>query len=169
MLTRLTKIYDFFRYDIHQGVHNLIRFFPIVWKFRPWDFCFALIIFKKGLEILSKTIECGNEVDEGRLPKVKAINRAVVLLKNVAEENYIDLAEKDLDLEMSNLPLDFVPSEHGADWFKLKDNRTKEEQEIDKQIFDRSYEIEKEQWEELKNLLFGDENIPGSNMKGWWD
>jgi hypothetical protein len=38
----------------------------------------------------------GNEVDESRLKKVAAMRRVVELIKNYNEDNYIDMAEKEL-------------------------------------------------------------------------
>lgn len=165
----LIKIYDFFRYDIPQGVHNLIRFFPVIWKFRSWDYIYALIVFKKCLEFLSKSIENGYEVDESRLPKADAINKAVVLLNNIIEGNEFELAEQELKMKLSNLPFEFVPCKHDKHLAELKDNRTEEMLKNDKQIYDKSYEIEERQWKELKDILFGNENIPESDMRGWWD
>ena len=44
------NLYVFFRYDLHQGIANLFYFFPVIWRFRRWDFVFQLDVIQRMLE-----------------------------------------------------------------------------------------------------------------------
>lgn len=46
---KIESVYYFFRYDIPCGVHNLISWFPLIWKHRDFDSNFTLLLMKKGL------------------------------------------------------------------------------------------------------------------------
>ena len=44
------NLYVLFRYDLHQGIANLFYFFPVIWRFRRWDFTFQLDVIQRMLE-----------------------------------------------------------------------------------------------------------------------
>lgn len=48
------NLYNFFRYDIHQGIAALIYFFPVIWRFRRWDYSFQLAVIKRMLQNCDK-------------------------------------------------------------------------------------------------------------------
>ena len=54
------KVWDFIRYDIPEGISNLIYFFPIIWNFRKWDYNFQLSVFKHSLIPLRDELIDGN-------------------------------------------------------------------------------------------------------------
>jgi len=52
----LRRIYDFFRYDIHQGVQNLVLFFPVIWYWRGWDYYHDYAVFMRAIELHRRTL-----------------------------------------------------------------------------------------------------------------
>lgn len=44
-------VHDFFRYDLHHGIRNLILFFGAVWKWREWDYVYDYRIFMRAIEL----------------------------------------------------------------------------------------------------------------------
>ncbi|KKM20689.1 hypothetical protein LCGC14_1643000 [marine sediment metagenome] len=116
----IKSIYYFFRSDIPHGIGNLIRFFPAVWKFRPWDYSYTLILLRVGLCYLWQGIDKGMEIDKTRDQKTKQISWVLALLDRHINES--------LKEEMGN-----------------------------------------EEWKELWQIVSGDKDIPGSDMRGWWD
>ncbi len=88
----IRAIYHFFRSDIPYGIGNLIKFFPVVWKFRPWDYGFNLELLRHSLRYLLKTLdEHGMEVDETRIPRVEAIKRVIFLLDHHANGDLLSI------------------------------------------------------------------------------
>jgi len=175
------KTYELFRYD-------LPRFFKNIWRFRKpllnqylFDHHSSLTFLEVSLTHISDNVEKrGNEVDGPRLKKVAAMRRVVELIKNYNEDNYIDMAEKELgELILHDWEFEYVPDKPG--FSQLVDNDTDEERVHNRKVFDRAREIEKQEWDELFVILKGqdytkfDEDIDwyeqfdGSGIKGWWD
>lgn len=163
------NIIDFLRYDLPQGIKNLIFFFPEIWRFRSWDYSYQLSILKKSLERLSNTLEFhGNEVEESRMKKVEKIKRAISILDNQANDNYMSLAEEKMGYKVN------------TDYDIFSNNEPEEIKEANRKIFDLSNSMEQSEWEELWDIIKGeridfnldypDQNLgDGSDMRGWWD
>ena len=112
--------YRFLRYDISHGIGNLVRFFPVVWRFREWDYSFNLNLMLRSLKYTRSCIFTGMEVDETRMQRVEAIDSVIALIDR-----------------------------HNNECLK--------------------WDIECREWKELWQIVSGDEDIPGSDMRGWWD
>ena len=52
----VVRVWDFFRYDIHQGLRNLWLFFPVVWRWRGWDFSYDYVVFMRAIELHRRTL-----------------------------------------------------------------------------------------------------------------
>ena len=175
------KTYELFRYDIPRFVKNIWRFRKPLWNHYWFDHHGTLTFLEIGLTHMSDNVEKrGNEVDEPRLKKVAAMRRAIELIQNYNEDNYIDSAEKELgELMLHDWKFEPVPDKPG--YSQLVDSDTDEEKEHNKKVFNRAREIEKQEWSELFVILKGqdytkfdknidwDKQFDGSGIKGWWD
>ena len=108
------------------------------------------------------------------------MRRAVQLIQNYNQDLYIEMAEKELG-PLFIRDWEFVPE--GNDFYSLKDNLPKNESEHNKKVYDRSHEIEEQEWEELWQILKGQKHsefrklndvawedwFDGSGMNTWWD
>mgnify|MGYP006270727045 CR=1 FL=1 len=175
------KTYEVFRYKIPMFLENLWYFRKELWRFRSWDYTFNLLILKRSLEKTANTLEFyGNEVDGPRMKKVNKIKRVIELINNIDEGHYISRAEAELG-KLKN-----------SDLFSPKDD-TPEEREHNRKVFDRSTEIENNEWDEILSILKGQDHqeyvtlvetnktkdteqrdlweewYDGSGMKHWWD
>ena len=176
------KTYEVFRYKIPMFLKNVWYFKKELWRFRGWDYTFNLEMFARSLEKTVHTLEFyGNEVESTRNKKIQKIKRVIEIIKNIDESRYINLAEKELG-ELKNKDA----------WFDDVED-TPEEKEHNKKVFDRSNELEKQDYEELWQILKGQdyeefrkiydqlsdeekwkhdhwENwYDGSGIKNWWD
>jgi hypothetical protein len=175
------KTYELFRYDLPRFFKNIWRFRKPLWNHYWFDHHSSLTFLEVSLTHISDNVEKrGNEVDGPRLKKVAAMRRVVELIKNYNEDNYIDMAEKELgELILHDWEFEDVPDKPG--FSQLVDNDTDEERVHNRKVFDRAREIEKQEWDELFVILKGqdytkfDEDIDwyeqfdGSGIKGWWD
>lgn len=177
------KTYEFFRYDLHRGIKNILFFWRVIWRFRSWDANFQLRILARSLEPLAHTLEhYGNEVEIPRMKKVAKIKRAIEILKNQTEDNYIEMAEKQLGYEVDCSYGIFAGEEEPQE---VKDANTK--------IFSLSSDIKEKEWRELWRIFEGqnineyimltdrmsreekqkkdhwNEWFDGTDMRGWWD
>jgi hypothetical protein len=175
------KTYELFRYDLPRFFKNVWTFRKALWNHYWFDHHGTLMFLETGLTHISDTVEkYGNEIDESRLKKVDAMRRAIELIKNYNEDNYIDMAEKELgELVLHDWEFEPVPDKPG--YSQLVDNDTDEERVHNRKVFDRAREIEKQEWDELFVILKGqdytkfdkdidwDKQFDGSGIKGWWD
>ena len=175
------KTYELFRYD-------LPRFFKNVWRFRSalcnhywWDYGGSLEFLQISLTHMSDNIEKhGSEVAESRLKKVEKMRRAVQLIKNYREDLYIDMAETELG-ELVLHEWEFEPSPDNPEYFQMIDKDTPEEKEHNMKVYKRAREIEKQEWNELFQILKGQDyskfnkktdwnkQFDGTGLRGWWD
>lgn len=163
------KTLDFFRYGIKNFFRNVYIFRNELYVFQPWEYSFNLRLLRKSLEKTANYLEeCGYEEDISRDKKVKKIKRAIELLTNEVNGNHIDQAEKILGMEVG--PLIF----NRDGMIDLTDD------EDDKKIFELSRKLEHDQWEELFQILKGQDTndqpekkyedwFDGSDMRLWWD
>jgi hypothetical protein len=179
--TWLYKTYSFLRY-------NFPRFCKNIWKFRKalynhyWFDHYGVLTFMEiGLTDMATNIEkYGSEVDSSRLKKVEKMRRVIQLIKNYNDDLYIEMAEKELG-ELTTYEWEFKPSENNPDFFELVDKDTPENKEHNKKIYNRAREIEEQEWNELWEILKGqnynifnkdedfDEQNDGSGIRIWWD
>jgi hypothetical protein len=181
------KIWDFFRYDLPQGIKNIILFWRVVWNYRSWDSRNSLQIFSHSLKLLSKGLEEKSlEVDSSRLKKIAKLNRAIEILDRQASDTYLEYSESKLGYK--------VNTEYG-----IFSNKEEEEplaiKEANQKIFDLSNSLEEGEWLELMTILKGqnhsqfvmlydkaksengentvsddlwDNWFDGSGLKSWW-
>lgn len=168
------KTYSAIRWDIPQFFKNIYQFRKELYSHRWWDYRFTLNMFERSLTILEGGMSTkGMEVNETRDPKVKQMRRALELLKNNREDNYVDRAEA----ELGNLILsdwEFEDTEDGMS--RLLDNDTPKQKAHNRKVFKRAAAIENAEWKELWEIFKGTKNskrygadYDGTDMRGWWD
>jgi hypothetical protein len=172
--SKLYKFYATFRYDIPLFIKNVWRFRKELYKFDWWDYRFTLNMFERSLTIMEQGMSTkGWEIGETREPKVKAMCRAIELLKNNKEDNYIQRAEDEIGpLVMHDW--EFEDVENGN--HRLVDKDTPEEKAHNRLVFQRAREIENAEWKELWEIFKGSKNskrygkkYDGTDMRAWWD
>ena len=187
--SKLWKVWNFFR-------RGIPTFFGNIWKFRKelynhqwWDYRYTLEMLHRSLVIMEKEISVkGIEEDVSRNKKVAKMQRAIQLIENRLNDNYVEQAEKELG-EIIHRDWEFEPNESGT--YTLKDNETKEEREHNSKVFRLAQTIDDREWRELWNIFKGQSIIDfkkykktlskeeqatawdtwfnGSDMRGWWD
>ena len=175
------KTYEVFRYKIPMFFENIWFFRKELWRFRSWDYTFNLMMFSRSLEKTVHTLEFhGWEIEETKIKKVEKIKRVIEIIKSLDESNYIKRAE------------DQIGELRGVEFWEDKED-TPEDKEHNKKVFDLSTQIENDEWEELFNILKGQDHkeygklletqseedkwktdlwtkwFDGSGMKHWWD
>jgi hypothetical protein len=161
---------------------NIYKFRKALWNHHWWDYSGTLQFIEIATEDISKNIkEKGIEVEYSRFKKVEKMNRVVEILKNIREDRYFDIVEKEMDYNPFHESPKFVPIEDKPNFFKLVDYSTEEEKELNQKYYDRINELEEQEWNELWEILKGqnpsvyenegkwDDIFDGSGMRGWWD
>jgi hypothetical protein len=115
----------------------------------------------------------GMEICETREPKVRSMRRALEILRNNKEENYIQRAEDELGPLVMR---DFEWKEVEGGNYELVDKDTPEEKEHNRLVFERARELEEKEWKELWEIFKGTKRskkygwaYDGTDMRSWWD
>ena len=187
--TKLWKVWEFFRRGIPTFIGNIWRFRKELYNHQWWDYRYTLEMLHRSLSIMVVKLEKdGMEVDSSRMKKVTKIKRAIELLENRLNDNYVEQAEAILG-EIIHRDWEFEPTENGT--YRMKDNESKEEREHNGKVFRLAHNIDDKEWRELWNIFKGqsmldfkkykktltkeeqatayDEWFNGSDMRGWWD
>lgn len=148
------KIYEFIRWDFWNFFKNVWKFKKQLLKHREFDSYYSLQMFQRSLEILLDNMKKYSYHETKNL-KIQKLERTVELLNWHTKDLFIELAEKELGIELL--------FEDG--FSRITDDERK--------VFKRSDEIEKESWIELMKLLKGQESLElvefdGSGLKSWW-
>jgi hypothetical protein len=191
--SRIYKTYSFFRYDISRFIGNVWRFRKALANHYWWDHHATLSFVEIGLSHMADNLETkGLEVDGPRLKKVAKIRRAVELISNYNDDNYIEMAEAELgEIVHHEWEFEDVPDKPG--YSRLIDKDTEEEKVHNRKVYDRSTEIANSEWNELWTIIRGQDYeeysaiykslneeekkeedhhnkwFDGTGMRGWWD
>jgi hypothetical protein len=195
--SKVEMIMDIFRYDIWRFLKNIWSFRKELWNHAWWDYHFTLQILYRSIHIMEKGMHKGLEVRESREKKIQKMQRLLYLLDNKIKDNYTELAEKELGIKMVVHPWEFTKLDRvdsdGEPLYEILDKDTPEEKEINRKIFDRAREIEEKHWNEIWEILKGQDHnqmldiiqekslnqnkeekdwndwFDGSGLRGWWD
>jgi len=165
------RLYSLFRYRLPGFIKNVWRFRRELWQHRWWDYSFTLMMLKRSLEIQEQGMRLqGIEADHSLDKKLVKIKRAIELLNNKLEDNYIKRIEAEFG--QLNTVLNFEETEDGS--YILVDNETEEERKHSKMIFDKAHRLEEKEWKELWEIIHGKKykhykDWDGSDLRGWWD
>ena len=187
--SKLWKVWEFFKRGIPTFFGNIWRFRKELYSHQWWDYRYTLEMLHRSLVIMVTKLETdGIEEDGSRGKKVAKIKRAIQLLDNRLNDNYIEQAEKELG-EIIHRDWEFEETESGT--YRVKDTESKVEQEHNSKVFRLAQSIDDREWRELWNIFKGQSTIDykkykktltkeeqatawdtwfnGSDMRGWWD
>jgi len=182
MRYKLQRYWVLFRYDIPGFFRNLWVLRKALWKYRWYGGHHTVFpLMADAIKDMHTNIEKrGVEELLSKGKKVEAMKRCVYLLNLFADDGFVEEAEKELGLEMT-FRNHFEPLEDRPDLYKLVEDLTIQEHEINKCILKRAHEMQKDGWKELIHLLDGQDysefkkendfldQFDGSGIMGWWD
>ena len=190
--TKLWKVWAAVRYDIPLFFKNVWRFRKELYNHQWWDYRYTLEMLHRSLVIMEAKMHAGIEMRESRDKKIAKMQRAIQILKNIIDDNYVEMAEAELGkLVMHDWEFEDVPDRPG--YSKLVDNETASEKRHNRKVFNRARKLEAMEWNELWKIFEGqniqgykklskslkpeehknrdvwNEWFDGSDMRGWWD
>lgn len=147
-------------YKFTQGIGNLIKWFPIIWRDRNWDESYLLEIMSfKMKQMAELNRNYGHAVNSDEI--ADQLYECSRLAQRIASNNYMDEAFGDEIYLVDKTVMDFVENENGTKALKFTGLTEREK--------DRKFELYKKQ----DNLLEKDIELLFDNMKKnirtWWD
>jgi hypothetical protein len=180
--TRFDRFKAFLFRDLPNFFRNIYKFRKALWNHQWWDYSGTLDFIQIGIDDMSKNIRLkGVEVEHSKMKKIAKMKRVVEIIRNLREDRYFDIVEKEMGRGLAPSNFGFIPSEDHPGYFEMIDNNSEEEQDFKHRYFDRMREIEEEEWIELWDIMKGqdssvyfkggnwDDIFDGSGMRGWWD
>ena len=186
--SKLWKVWNFFRRGIPTFFGNIWRFRKELYNHQWWDYRYTLEMLHRSLVIMEKGMHNGIEIRESREKKILKMQRAIQLLENRLNDNYVEQAESILG-KIIDRDWEFEPTENGT--YRMKDTLSKEENEHNSKVFRLAHNIDDKEWRELWNIFKGQSMLDykkykktllqkdqetawdtwfnGSDMRGWWD
>jgi hypothetical protein len=121
----------------------------------------------------------GNEIDSSRLKKVEKMKRAVQIINNIKSADYIGIAE----IELGELkPVEYLFKMNDAKLYEIIKEGENEDLLHNEIVYKRAHEIEESEWNELCDIIRGQDNtkykpkkqdwdewFDGTGMQNWWD
>ena len=159
------KTWNTFRYDIPRFIRNIFKFRKALYSFYCFDHKYNLEMYKRSLEITCDHIEKnGNEVDSSRLEKVKDMRRVIYLIDCFIEDDYYDLAEKELGVKYDRNATMFVPckTEDGKEKGMRLEIVDQKAADDNHKIYARAEKISEKHWKEIFKII-------REKSLGWWD
>lgn len=173
----------YYHRDFINGIKNLIRWFPTIWKDRDWDDHFIWQIMIQKLKFQSEYLsEYGNHVDSDR--DSQKIMLCVSLMERIKTEYYMLEYQDYHELEVNFVPTTLTNGQKGYEY------KTKTLSEDFNSFFKKYPKVYKKTVEKLKKERdnFGDHtiafymsqenhkrarkilfNLLENNMEKWWN
>ena len=163
-----------FYYNIKNGISNLIIWFPVVWRNRPWDHYFIYDVLHKQLTLMERNIRLhGHHVHN--LRDAKQIKLAINLLDRLIKDDYHENVFKHHDKKWGDTQINW--KEINGEEFGYKDQvcalditrdnvKTDEQKAQERKEFRRlTPKVEKQRKQDI-DFLF---NYMKKHIQGWWD
>jgi hypothetical protein len=154
-------------YKVMYGVQNLIKWFPIIWNDRDWDWHYWLEMNIKKLEGMEESIRNGCHVHCER--DADQIKLALLALKRLESDEYHEMVFKPHDKKWGKLDTSFgQPDEQKCvEMLFNRDNvRTAEDEKQERKEFMRL--MKHRDYLQKQDLEYATKII-SKYLFGWWD
>jgi hypothetical protein len=162
MVYKLNNIYSYIRYNIPTGVANLIKWLPVVWKDRDWDFTSVYDILRFKIENMSNYID-NRKTFVGYENEVKYMRLCKKLIGLISDDyyltHYLDMVEAKWG------PYNYVKDSSGK-FFKHIKVKTQEDKEDCDRMTTEMLELATKMNAKAKRLLY---HILEEHLEKWWD
>ena len=157
------KTYEVVRYKIPVFFKNIYRFRKVLWNHRWWDYRYTLEALQTSLEIMESKMHGGLEVFESRGKKIEKMQRAIQILKNIGDDNYIEMAEAihgeiihhEWEFEETGETIDNPMGEKGEKTYRLVDKESPAERKHNRKVYATSRKLQEQEWSELWQIFKG--------------
>lgn len=163
---KIERVYDFFRYDVPQGIKSLVYWFPVIWQDRTWDHAYVYRILRHKLTQMISDFEkhvnyIGVEKD------IKRMKICVELLKRLEENDYVLKEFEKHEEKWGKLKMWFEPTPNNMSRcvFHHEHANTKKEIEQERKEARRAYKASDEKRIADLDLLF---RILRKYIERWW-
>ncbi len=148
-------------YSIKNGIWNIIRWFPVIWKDRDWDYYYIFALLYHKFSNMEKFFRSDNAYSANALDVADKIRVAKLLCKRIIDDNYVDNALMPVEEKYGELKYHFEPTNNE----KLKAmvfDEFPEERKARSKAYEHAEYMEKQDRKMLFTML-------DKYIDGWWD
>lgn len=166
-MNKLTRIKDWFRYDLPRGIKNLIVWFPVIWKDRNFDQHYIFLILHHKLKMTEENVRNGPHTTAEQ--DAKQIKLCVLLLERLIKDDYLFMVMKDHDIKwgsgkMVTEPIPDKPNYCSVE-FMYENVHTPDDEKNQEKDFNRAIDHEQYLRNQDLDVLF---NTMKKYILGWW-
>jgi hypothetical protein len=153
---------------LFKRIFNIVKWIPILWQNQHYDYSFAVNMFIKALEDLSKFLDSDSAYSTKASQNARNIRRILKIMRRVEETYYFSQIMNPFYEKYGNIELDFIPC-HETGFkrlelvFENKLNLSKKEIE---DIYQNSLENAFKKEEKAHKLVW---KLIGENIRNWSD
>jgi len=169
-------------------IDEMPNFFRNIWFFRKslirhrwYDHAGVVSFLKEGVKDISLGIEKnGNEETISKNKKIEKMNKLIQLLENYEMDNYLDTAQNIIGKKLI-YDIDYIPVDDNDDFVEFINNVDEETEKINKEISNLAKQIQINEWNEIWEILKGqdyskfnpkkdfDDQRDGTGLNTWWN
>ncbi len=154
---------------LRTGVKNLIKWFPIIWKDRDWDYHYLMIMLRYKLICMEKLIR-ENARHVGYERSTNNMKKCIMTLNRIIDDRYYDLAFGPHDRKWGEIDMDWHECEDSPDLCQLELSRPNAVTEEEKDLETKQFRVCSKNMSNLERqdvvYLF---SMMTKYVKEWWD
>jgi len=160
--------------DVKYGVMNLIKWFPVIWTDRDWDYYFWLKINYKKLREMEKCIRDGCHLNSER--DADNIHKAMLAIERLISDDYIMTVNKFVDEKYGEPKMVSIPCKWDDDgkptlyecdfrtdkWMELTESQKKQGEFLRRKNYRHADYLKKQDLEYVTKMI-------NKYLFHWWD
>lgn len=148
-------------YSVKNGVKNLIRWAPVIWKLRDWDAEYMYLLIYQHLSHVEDCLRF-NGYGANAVKKTDKIRIAKNLAKRLYDKDYLDNALIPVEAKFGEIKYRVEADEKMPMWNKVVFEETPEE----RKARDRAYRHSEYMEQQDRKILF---DMLNKYIDRWWD
>jgi len=149
-------------YTLRRNIKNLIKWFPIIWSDRDWDYHYILAILQAKLEFTKQFFLSDNTYCVEANETANEVSEVLEILDRLIKNQYLEEALKPFDEKYPDYDwsLEFEQCDNG--YYKLVNKNTSEQKELKSKCYREKERAKEKDFDDLFILL-------RKNIENWWD
>lgn len=150
-------------YNIKNGLHNLWRWLPVIWKDRSYDGVFLLIIMRHKLDMMVRDFRTTGMPYEGIENDIQNMLECISHLDALIEEDVDDFVDQKLEEKWGEADISV-----GEDGVIEVERPGIETEEDEKECWENRKQLTEEAMEEESRRAEKAMQIIAENFRKWW-
>lgn len=152
------------------GVRNIIKWSPVIYQDRQWDFTYLYDILRFKLNEMQKFFDSKQAISLDSEKRALQMRKCIRLIDKLSKDVYDEKYHRQLEQKWGELQWKFEPIEDRPGFNRLimhRENiKTPEDEEQErKELLEGMKKAEKERQQDLEELF----SIIKKNIHTWWD